>query len=84
MTALVILAALFIFREIQHMHAEKRHKEERKDLYTRLQAGTLQEYQVATAKPNPPAKKDREQKVAEEMEKKGVTRGDLQYPSMWR
>lgn len=82
--ALILFMATLILRELTFTHERKRWETERKDLYSRIQAGTLQEYIQTTKDPSEPYVKTREQRVSEEAEEKGIMRQDLQYPSHWK
>lgn len=84
LAALVMLCLTLAYREIMFMHERTRLSEERKDLYSRIQAGTLQEYVQSNKTPSTPVMKDREQKIAEEAADKGLMRQDLQYPAHWK
>lgn len=66
------------------MHERKQWQAERKDLYSRIQAGSLQEYEQVTRKPTSPIVKTRDQLVAEEAHEKGVAASDLKYPAHWK
>lgn len=82
--ALVLFFGTLGLRELSFMHERKRWENERKDLYGRLQAGTLQEYVQTTKEPSTPIVKDREQRIAEQAEKDGLQRQDYQYPAHWK
>lgn len=81
---MIALVLLLIIRELSFMHERKRWEIERKDLYSRIQAGSLQEYERVTKPRTPSVKKDREQLVAEEAEKRGIPVSNLQFPSHWK
>jgi hypothetical protein len=83
-TAILILCLVIIIRELSFMHERKRWELERKDLYSRIQAGSLQEYERVTKPSKPIIHKDRDQRVAEEAEKRGIPVSNLQYPSQWK
>lgn len=82
-----IIIACFIFmvfREIMFLQERNKFHLERKDLYNRIQAGTLDQYKNNSTAPSTATYKDREQKIAEETARRGITRSDLQYPSFWK
>lgn len=83
-TMIIMLLAFLLVREVMFMHERNRWEKERKDLYSRIQAGTLQEYVQSNKTPSTPIMKDREQKIAEEATEKGLMRQDLQYPAHWK
>lgn len=83
-TALIVMSCLFLLRELAFLRQYKQWQEERQDLYNRIQAGTLQEYQQATREPSPPIVKDREQRVAEQCAELGLPREAFQYPPIWK
>jgi hypothetical protein len=82
--AVIILCLTLAYREIMFMHERKRWEDERKDLYSRIQAGSLQEYVQTTKEPKAPFVKYREQRISEEAADKGLMRQDLQYPTHWK
>ena len=82
--AIALLSLLLIIREIMFMRERLSFNKERQDLYNRIQAGSLSEYQQADIKPSASSFKTLEQKVSEETHRRGITRSDLQYPSHWK
>jgi hypothetical protein len=82
--AIFILCLILAYREFMFTHERKQWHIERKDLYSRIQAGSLQEYERIHREPSQPVQKDREQRVSESAEDKGLMRQDLQYPSQWK
>lgn len=82
--ALIVLCGILLMREYMFIDERKKWQEERKDLYSRIQAGTLQEYIQTTKEPSAPIVKDREQRIAEQAEKDGLQRQDYQFPAHWK
>jgi hypothetical protein len=60
------------------------HKRERNDLYNRIQAGSLQEYEAHKHGPGQPRYKDLDQRANEEAHRRGVTVASLKRPSTWQ
>lgn len=81
--ALLLFISTLALRELTFAKERKRWESERKDLYSRIQAGSLQEYERIQREPSSSVQKDREQRIAEQTEKMGVMREDLQFPSHW-
>lgn len=82
--ALIILCLILCIREVSFMHERKQWRIERKELYSRIQAGSLLEYEQVTRKPTATVAKTRDQLIAEEANDKGVSPDDLKYPAHWK
>jgi hypothetical protein len=53
---ILLLLTLIIIQRIHIFYLEKNHFKERKDLYDRIMAGTLKDYEMKTIKERPPPK----------------------------
>lgn len=84
MTLAIIILCLLCIREVSFMHERKQWRIERKELYSRIQAGSLLEYEQATRKPTATVAKTRDQLIAEQALDKGVSPDDLRYPAQWK
>lgn len=53
---ILILITLLVFQQAYIFYLENNHSKERKDLYSRIMAGTLQDYEATVKKERPPPK----------------------------
>lgn len=81
---IAVLCLMMLIKEFLYQRERKQWYAERKDLYSRIQAGSLQEYERINREPTQAVQKGREQRVSESAEEKGIMRQDLQYPQHWK